>query len=469
MLSRLRQLVTVRAGDGAPAGGLRMDGLNSGDTAWILTSAALVLLMTPGLAFFYSGLVRTKSAAATIMQSFIMIGVVTIVWVLWGYSLAFGNDIGGFVGDLTKFGLRGVAGSLTGSIPELVFMAFQLMFAIITPALITGAFVERIRFSALLVFTVAWVTLVYAPLCHWVWADGGWLLDLGAADFAGGTVVHINAGAAALAGALFVGRRRDSVAETDPHDISKVVLGTGLLWFGWFGFNAGSALVAGEGAANAFVQTQISAASAAVVWTLLQWKVSGHPSIVGAATGAVAGLVAITPAAGFVGVVGWGDGYLDAFPALIIGGGAAAVGFYSIRAFHRLHDMDDTLDVFAVHGMCGIWGALATGIFAEPAIGGVSGIIDGSFDLIWRQIVGIVAAFAWSAALSIGLFWLIGKVIPLRVSAADEVRGLDQSTHNEPAYQFDEIGFGWAATKDSHEEPVTGFEAIAKTFGLKGR
>ena len=278
--------------------------IDTGNTAWVLVAAALVLLMTPGLAFFYSGLVRTKSAAATIMQSFIMIGVVTVVWVLWGYSLAFGNDVGGFVGDLSKFGLRGVAGGISGDIPELVFMAFQLMFAIITPALITGAFVERIRFSALLVFTVAWVTLVYAPLCHWVWADGGWLLNLDAADFAGGTVVHINAGAAALAGALFVGRRRDSVAETDPHDISKVVLGTGLLWFGWFGFNAGSALAADGGAANAFVQTQISAASAAVVWTLLQWKVSGHPSIVGAATGAVSGLVAITPAAGFVGVVG---------------------------------------------------------------------------------------------------------------------------------------------------------------------
>jgi len=216
--------------------------MDSGNTAWLLVSAALVLLMTPGLAFFYSGLVRTKSAAATIMQSFVMIGVATVVWVLWGYSLAFGTDIGGFVGNLTAFGLRGLEGE------DLLFMVFQLMFAIITPALITGAFVERVSFKALLVFTVAWITLVYAPLCHWVWADGGWLLDLGAADFAGGTVVHINAGAAALAGALFVGRRRDSVAETRPHDVSKVVLGAGLLWFGWFGFNAGSALAA-DGAA----------------------------------------------------------------------------------------------------------------------------------------------------------------------------------------------------------------------------
>ena len=253
--------------------------VDSGDTAWLLTSAALVLLMTPGLALFYSGLVRTKSAAATIMQSFIMIGVVTVVWVLWGYSLAFGSDIGGFVGNLTNFGLRGVEGS------DLAFMIFQLMFAIITPALITGAFVERISFKALLIFTVAWVTLVYAPLAHWVWHADGWLYTLGAADFAGGTVVHINAGAAALAGALFVGRRRDSVAETRPHDVSKVVLGAGLLWFGWFGFNAGSALAANELAISAFVQTQISAAAGAVVWMLLSWRYTGQPSIVGAATG----------------------------------------------------------------------------------------------------------------------------------------------------------------------------------------
>ena len=260
-----------------------------GDTAWLLVSAALVLLMTPGLAFFYSGLVRTKSAAATIMQSFVMIGVATVVWVLWGYSLAFGTDLGGFVGNLTVFGLRGLEGD------GLLFMAFQLMFAIITPALITGAFVERISFKALLVFTVLWITVVYAPLCHWVWAEGGWLLDLGAADFAGGTVVHINAGAAALAGALFVGRRRDSVAETRPHDVSKVVIGAGLLWFGWFGFNAGSALAADGGAINAFVQTQISAAGGLVAWTYLSWRYTGHPSIIGAATGAVAGLVANHP------------------------------------------------------------------------------------------------------------------------------------------------------------------------------
>ncbi len=430
--------------------------MDSGNTAWLLTSAALVLLMTPGLAFFYSGLVRTKSAAATIMQSFIMIGVATIVWVLWGYSLAFGTDIGGFVGNLTNFGLRGLEGD------SLLFMVFQLMFAIITPALITGAFVERISFKALLVFTVAWITLVYAPLCHWVWAEGGWLLDLGAADFAGGTVVHINAGAAALAGALFVGRRRDSVAETRPHDVSKVVLGAGLLWFGWFGFNAGSALAANDSAVNAFVQTQISAAGGLIAWTLLSWKYTGHPSIIGAATGAVAGLVAITPAAGFVGLWPASDGYLNFFPALCIGVVASVLGFYAVRALHNWRDMDDTLDVFAVHGVGGMWGAFATGIFAVSEVGGVDGLIAGSFDLLWRQVVGIFAALAWSFVLSVGIFLVIQRFMPLRVEETDEMIGLDRSTHNEPAYEFDEIGFGWDASEAIDQEIPSGTEALKR-------
>ena len=428
--------------------------MDTGNTAWLLVSAALVLLMTPGLAFFYSGLVRTKSAGATIMQSFIMIGVVTVVWVLWGYSLAFGNDIGGFVGDLSNFGLRGVEDG-----ESLAFMVFQLMFAIITPALITGAFVERIRFSALLVFTVLWVTVVYCPLCHWVWADGGWLLDLDAKDFAGGTVVHINAGAAAVAGALFVGKRRDSVAETSPHDVSKVVLGAGLLWFGWFGFNAGSALAADGVAVNAFVQTQISAAAGAVAWTFLSWRYTGTPSIVGAATGAVAGLVAITPAAGFVGLWPATDGYLNSMPSMMIGGASAVLGFYAVRALHSWHDMDDTLDVFAVHGVGGIWGAFATGLFAVSAVGGVDGLIEGSFDLLWRQIVGIGAALAWSFVLSSALFWLVGRFIPLRVDAREELVGLDRGSHNEPAYRFDEVGFGWAS-QHTDDEPATGVAAL---------
>ncbi len=431
----------------------------AGNTAWLLTSAALVLLMTPGLAFFYSGLVRTKSAAATIMQSFVMAGVATVVWVMWGYSLAFGTDIGGFVGNLTNFGLRGLEPTADG----LAFMVFQMMFAIITPALITGAFVERISFKALLVFTVLWITVVYAPLCHWVWHPDGWLFQLDALDFAGGTVVHINAGAAALAGALFVGRRRDSVAETRPHDVSKVVLGAGLLWFGWFGFNAGSALAADGAAINAFVQTQISAAGGLVAWTLLSWRYTGHPSIVGAATGAVAGLVAITPAAGSVGQWPATDGYLNFFPALCIGAVASLLGFFAIRAMHRWHDMDDTLDVFAVHGVGGIWGALAIGIFAVSEVtGGPNGFIGGSADLIWRQAIGVLAALGWSFVLSALLFIVVQRLMPLRVDEHQEMLGLDRGEHNEPAYEFDEIGFGWDASESIDQEIPSGTQALRK-------
>ncbi len=430
--------------------------MDTGNTAWLMVSAALVLLMTPGLAFFYSGLVRTKSAAATIMQSFAMVGVATVVWVMWGYSLAFGTDIGGFVGNLSNFGLRGLDAE------GLLFMVFQMMFAIITPALITGAFVERVSFKALMVFTVLWITIVYAPLCHWVWAEGGWLLNLGAADFAGGTVVHINAGAAALAAALFVGRRRDSVAETRPHDVSKVVLGAGLLWFGWFGFNAGSALAADGLAINAFVQTQISAAGGLVAWIVLSWRYTGHPSIIGAATGAVAGLVAITPAAGFVGLWPATDGYLNFFPALCIGVVAAVLGFYAIRVLHKWRDMDDTLDVFAVHGIGGIWGAFATGIFAVSEVNGVNGLIGGEIDLLGKQIVGILAALGWSLGLSILILYAIQRFMPLRVTEDDEMIGLDRSTHNEPAYEFDEIGFGWDASESIDEEIPSGFAAIRR-------
>ena len=252
------------------------------------------------------------------------------------------------------------------------------------------------------------------------------------------------------------------MAETDPHDVSKVVLGAGLLWFGWFGFNAGSALAADGGAANAFVQTHISAGAGAVAWTLLSWRYTGHPSIIGAATGAVAGLVAITPAAGFVGLWPATDGYLNALPAIMIGGMASVLGFYAVRLLHNWGHLDDTLDVFAVHGVGGIWGALATGLFAVAAIGGVSGAIEGSWDLFWKQIVGVLASFAWSLTLSIGLFWLIGKFIPLRVEPREELIGLDRAGHNEPAYQFDEIGVSWAASSEEHEEPVVGFEVLRR-------
>ena len=421
--------------------------MDSGDTAWILTASALVLLMTPGLAFFYGGLVRSKNVAATIMQSFVMVLVVSVVWVLWGYSLAFSTDVGGFVGDLKLFGLRNVGmdpGPYSGSIPDLVYMAFQMMFAIITPALITGAFVERIRFSALLVFTVAWVTIVYAPMAHWVWG-GGWIAtELNAADFAGGTVVHINAGMAAVAAALMVGRRRGIARDTVPHDIPKVVLGAALLWFGWFGFNAGSALASDGGAANAFVQTNTAAAMGGLAWLALSWAHTGKPSVVGAATGAVAGLVAITPAAGFVGEWPASDGYANAFPALIIGAMASILGFYAVRFLHRVRELDDTLDVFAVHGVGGLWGAFATGIFAVEVVGGRIGLIDGSFDMLWRQLAAMGAAAAWSFVLSIAIFVAIKQVMPLRVEEPEELAGLDRSEHEEPAYQYDEPGLGYS-------------------------
>ena len=420
--------------------------IDTGDTAWMLTASALVLLMTPGLAFFYGGLVRSKNTAATIMQSFMMMMVVSVVWVLWGYSLAFSGDVGGFVGDLEYFGLRNVGaepGPWAASIPHLVFMAFQMMFAIITPALITGAFVERVKFSSLLVFTVLWVTVVYAPMAHWVWG-GGWIAtELGALDFAGGTVVHINAAAAAVAAALVIGRRRGITRATVPHDVSKVVLGAGLLWFGWFGFNAGSSLLADGIAANAFVQTNSAAAMAALVWMGLSWWKTGKPSVVGAATGAVAGLVAITPAAGFVGAWPDLDGYGNIFPALIIGAGASFFGFYTVRLLNRVRQLDDTLDVFAVHGIGGLWGAFATGLFAVTAVnvGIANGLVEGSFDLIWRQLGAMGASLGYSFVISGLIFLGIKQFMSLRVEEDEELAGLDRSEHAEPAYQFDEPGF----------------------------
>ena len=372
-----------------------MSTIDSGDTAWVMVSSALVLLMTPGLAFFYGGLVRNKNVLSTLMHSFIIMAVVSIVWVLWGYSLAFGPDVGHFIGNLEWFGLRNVGmgpGPYSDTIPHQVFMLFQLMFAIITPALITGAFAERAKFSTFLLFTVLWLTFVYAPIAHWVWGIDGWLGNLGALDFAGGTVVHINSGVAALAAALLFGRRIGFGREPmEPHDITYVVLGAALLWFGWFGFNAGSALTAGPLAGNAFLMTNTAAAAAALAWVGLSWWFLKKPSVVGAAAGAVAGLVAITPAAGFVGSWPIADGYLNIMPAILIGLGAGTICYLAtrLRAFLRF---DDALDVWAVHGVGGTWGALATGIFAVAAVGGVSGAIDGNVGQIGKQLIGIGAA-----------------------------------------------------------------------------
>jgi Amt family ammonium transporter len=416
--------------------------VDSGDTAWIMMSTALVLLMTPGLAFFYGGLVRGKNAAATIMQSFVMLGVAGVVWVLWGYSLAFGPDLGGFgfIGNLEWFGLRNVGpepGPYADTIPHLTFMSFQMMFAVITPALILGAFAERARFRTFLVFMVLWLTIVYAPMAHWVWGQNGWIgNELKALDFAGGTVVHINAGAAAVAAAIFYGKRKGVGRETTPHNVTMVVLGTALLWFGWFGFNAGSALAADGSAANAFVTTNTAAAMGALTWMFLSWRHTGKPSIVGTATGAVIGLVAITPAAGFIGEWPDLDGYANAFPALIIGALASIAGFYAVRMRHRF-GLDDTLDVAAVHGIGGIVGALLVGVFAVSTFAGVNGLIEGSFDLLWRQLFAVLVCIAWSLTLTSGILWVLDKKMGLRVSEDAELAGLDISEHEERAYQFD--------------------------------
>jgi len=405
-----------------------MSAIDTGDTAWMLISSALVMLMTPGLAFFYGGLVRHKNALSTIMHSFTAVALVSVIWVLWGYSLAFGPDHGGFIGGLDWLGLRHVGqepGPYAATIPHQAYMLFQLMFAIITPALITGAFAERAKFSTFLVFVVLWSTLVYAPVAHWVWANGGWLRELGALDFAGGTVVHINSGVAALVAALLFGRRIGFGREPmEPHDVTYVVLGAALLWFGWFGFNAGSAVAAGGLAANAFVVTNTAAAAAALTWMGMSWWLTGKPSVVGAASGAVAGLVAITPASGFV----------DTMPAILIGMGAGFFCYMAVR-LRGILKFDDALDVFGVHGIGGTWGALATGIFATAAVsGGVGGLIDGNAAQIGRQLAAIGATGGYSFVMTFAILKVLDWVMGLRVSEEEELIGVDVSQHGERAY-----------------------------------
>jgi Amt family ammonium transporter len=395
--------------------------MDTGNLAWMLTASALVLLMTPGLAFFYGGLVRAKNVVSTIMYSFISMAVVSLVWVLWGYSLAFGEG-GRFIGDLSLVGLSGIDIN-DGDGMDLLFVVFQMMFAIITPALITGAFVERFKFTTYLVFLVLWITFVYAPICHWVWAGNGWLFDAGTLDFAGGTVVHINAGIAAVAAALLVGRRRNPGLE--PHNVPYVVLGAGLLWFGWFGFNAGSGLAANGQAVNAFLVTNTAAATAALTWGLLSQFQTGKMSAVGVATGAVAGLVAITPASGFVGVMG----------AIAIGFGAGLLCYFAVLLRNKTK-LDDALDVFSVHGIGGIWGAIATGIFAAAAVGGTAGAIDGNIEQLGIQVVAVVATLVYSFVASLVLLKIL-DVIPglgLRISEREEDEGMDIVAHGERAY-----------------------------------
>tara|TARA_Y100001936_G_scaffold14741_1_gene12720 strand:- start:745 stop:1917 length:1173 start_codon:yes stop_codon:yes gene_type:complete len=387
----------------------------------MLVASALVLFMTPGLAFFYGGLVRGKNAVNTIMYSFVSMGVVSVVWVLWGYSLAFGAG-GQFIGNLDFIGFKDVSSDPESG--DMLFAIFQMMFAIITPALITGAIAERFKFTTYLVFLVAWITFVYAPIAHWVWAGDGWLFEMGALDFAGGTVVHINAGIAAVVAAWMVGKRRGVDRGVEPHNVPFVILGAGILWFGWFGFNAGSGLAADGLAISAFLVTNTAAAVAMVAWVILGHIHTGKMSGVGAATGAVAGLVAITPASGFVGPMG----------ALAVGLGSGVLTFYAVRIRHKF-GFDDALEVMAVHGIGGIWGAIATGIFA---IGGI-GLVDGSAEVLGYNVVATLATIVYSFIVTFIILKIL-DVIPglgLRSDEADEDAGLDVALHGERAYVGD--------------------------------
>src|SRR4051794_21307827 len=414
--------------DGAPA-------VDTGDTAWMLTSTALVMIMLPGLALFYGGLVRRKNVLSTIMHSFFGLAIVSVVWVLVGFSLAFGRDanllgIPGLVGNLEFVGFMNVglepSTIYATTIPFVLFAAFQLMFAAITPALISGAFAERKRFASFVLFTILWSVLVYSPIAHWVWATDGWLYQLGALDFAGGTVVHASSGISALIVALLIGRRVINGEGLEPHDIPMTVLGAGLLWFGWFGFNAGSSLAANGLAANALLVTNTAAAAATVTWVLIQYVHNRKVSVVGAACGAVAGLVAITPA----------SGYVTAGGALVIGLSVGVICYSATLLRERLR-VDDALDVFAVHGVGGTFGAIATGVFATTAINASikGGLIDGNPQQVLIQIVAVAAVIAYAVVATFIIMKVVGAILGIRVKADEEEMGLDMSVHGEVAYQ----------------------------------
>jgi Amt family ammonium transporter len=411
-----------------PAAAAAADGIDTGDTAIVLVSAGLVLLMTPGLAFFYGGLVRTKNVVHTMNMSIVAMAVVGVLWTLVGYSLSFspGGALDRWVGGLGWAGLAGVGGapeaSLSATVPHLAFMLFQAMFAVITPALISGAIVERVRIKAYVLFIALWSLVVYSPVAHWVWAPGGWLRGLGALDFAGGTVVHINAAAAAVVGAILLGKRRGlKTPSVIPHNVPFAILGAGLLWFGWLGFNGGSALAANGLAAYAFTNTFVAPAAAALAWGLAELFLHGKLSGVGLASGAVAGMVAITPAAGFI----------TPLASLGLGAVAALASFGAVRLRPRL-GIDDSLDVFAVHGVAATLGALGTGLLASKAVNEAGA--DGGLALLGVQAVGVLATFAWSGAVSFVLFKVVGLITPLRADEQDEWTGLDQSDTGERAY-----------------------------------
>ncbi len=405
--------------------------IDTGDTAWVLVSTALVLAMTaPGVALFYGGMVRTKNALGTILQSFIILCLISVQWVLWGYSLAFGPDVGHIVGSLAWFGLNGVGydpnPDYAATIPHQAFMIFQMMFAVITPALVTGAFAERMKFSAFILFTLLWATFVYDPLAHWVWGVGGWVRNLGALDFAGGTVVHISSGIAGLACALVIKKRLGLGKEAmHPHNLPMTVLGASMLWFGWFGFNAGSALASGGLATSAFVGTNTATASAALAWMVAEWIYRGKPSALGAASGAVAGLVAITPASGFVGPIS----------SIWIGIGAGVFCYIAVM-LKPLFGYDDALDAVGVHGIGGTWGALATGLFASKAINsaGADGLFFGNPGQLVIQAEAVLVTWVFVFIGTLIILAIVAGITGLRVTEEEERLGLDLSQHDEKAY-----------------------------------
>ena len=406
--------------------------VDKGDNAWMLTSSALVLMMTiPGLFLFYGGLVRSKNVLGTIMHSFIMVAVISIQWVLWGYTLAFGPDIGGIVGSFAWFGLNGVGvepnADYAATIPHMTFMVYQMMFAVITPALITGAFAERVKFSTFMVFIILWATIIYDPLAHWVWGVKGWLREMGALDFAGGTVVHISSGASALVAAIMFGRRIGYGQEAmPPHNLPFSVIGAGLLWVGWFGFNAGSALAADGLATSAFVATHVATAAAVLAWLAMDWILRGKPTVLGAASGAVAGLVAITPASGFVGPIS----------AIFIGIGGGVLCSIACSLKPKF-GYDDSLDVVGVHGVGGTWGALATGLFASKAVNaaGNNGLFFGNPGQLWIQFISVVATIVFAMVVTAIILGILKATMGLRLADDEERMGLDLTQHNERAYE----------------------------------
>ncbi len=414
---------------GAPLTAFAQDAVDSGDTAWILTSTALVLFMTiPGLSLFYAGLVRTKNALSVLMQCFAITCMVSILWLVYGYSLAFGDGGGAqsFIGGLGNVFLSDVTrDSISGTIPESVFVMFQLTFAIITPALIVGAFAERMRFSAMMIFSALWLTLVYLPICHWVWG-GGWLGELGLLDFAGGTVVHLTAGVGAIVAAVVLGNRRGfPTTAMPPHNLVLSVVGAGMLWVGWFGFNAGSAVAAGSDAGMAMLVTHISAAAGSLAWMFMEWWRYGKPSVLGIVTGMVAGLGTITPASGFVGPAG----------ALVIGLSAGVICFLATSYIKRSLKIDDSLDVFPVHGVGGILGTTLTGVFVASQLGGV-GLAEGTSmgGQVFTQLIGVGSTIAWTAVVTFIILKVVDAVVGLRVDEEEETDGLDISQHEEKAY-----------------------------------